>query len=293
MDRARRARRLRRGPASGRGPRRASRRACCTVREPDRRPGRPWFRAAADEDREVRPVKARCAFEPVVRAFEVDTILAEEVVHDLELFSKSRHALACGAELEAVGAVLAVLPACSHAEGHAPARDLVRRRRRAGEHGWMPERRGGDERAELELRRARSEPGDRRPGVEDATVLVEPRDVVVGTEERLDAVLLACGGERDPIVPGHTLLPLDHEREPHEAEAYACPPPPRVEEKSHSRHELHVPSRWFGQRLRGTRRGQSPSWLESAWAEQPRLGCPNRASLATTHGRPPARAAPR
>jgi hypothetical protein len=50
-------------------------------------------------------------------------------------------------------------------------------------------------------------------------VLVEPRDVVVGAKERLDAVVFAGCGERHPVVPGHALLALDHECEPHEAEA--------------------------------------------------------------------------
>ena len=81
---------------------------------------------------------------------------------------------------------------------------------------------------------------------------------MVGTEERLDAVFLAGRRKRDPVVPGHTLLALDHERKPHEAEDYARPNQPCVEEKSHSRHELHVPSTRFSHRLGGTCRGQSP-----------------------------------
>src|SRR6476619_8571810 len=89
----------------------------------------------------------------------------------------------------------------------------------------MPERRRRHERAELELRRARRQAGDRRPRVDDVTVLVEPGEVMVGAEERLDAVFLAGRGKRDPVVPGHTLLALDHECKPHEAEDYVRPEP--------------------------------------------------------------------
>ena len=59
--------------------------------------------------------------------------------------------------------------------------------------------------------------GDRRPRVDAADVagLVALRDVVVGAEERLDAVLLTRVREGAPVLPGHALLALDHERHPH------------------------------------------------------------------------------
>ena len=38
---------------------------------------------------------------------------------------------------------------------------------------------------------------------------------MVGTEQGLDAVLFARVRERDPVLPGHPLLPLDHQREAH------------------------------------------------------------------------------
>ena len=40
------------------------------------------------------------------------------------------------------------------------------------------------------------------------------RDVVVGAEERVDAVRLAGVGEGAPVLPGDALLALDHQREP-------------------------------------------------------------------------------
>src|SRR2546429_277610 len=91
-------------------------------------------------------------------------------------------------------------------------------RRRVGEQPWRPERGGGDERAEPECRRPGRERGDRRPRVvRDVAGFVPLRDVVVGAEERVDAVLLARVRERAPFLPGHPFLPLDHEREPHGA----------------------------------------------------------------------------
>ena len=77
---------------------------------------------------------------------------------------------------------------------------------------------GGDERPEPERRRPRGEPRQRRPGVvRDIAVLVRLRDVVVGAEERLDAVLLARIRERAPLLPGDALLALDHQRDAHRA----------------------------------------------------------------------------
>ena len=43
------------------------------------------------------------------------------------------------------------------------------------------------------------------------------RQVVVGAEQRLDPAALARVGQRDPVLPGHVLLALDHQRDPHGA----------------------------------------------------------------------------
>src|SRR6266545_3822086 len=181
----------------------------------------PPARASADEERQARTAEARRIPEPVIRPFEVHAVLAQETVHDLDLFPEARNPLARGREVEPVRLVLALHPAGSDPERHAPVRDLVRRRRGAGEHGGMTEGAGRDERAELELGGPGREPRDRRPGVQDRPVLVGERDVVVGAEQRFDAVLLAGRRERDRVLPGHTLLAFDHEGQAHEAEAYS------------------------------------------------------------------------
>jgi hypothetical protein len=150
-----------------------------------------------------------------VLAFEVDVVLAEEAVDDLELLTEARHAHARRREVEAVGLVLALHPAGTKPERDPAAGDLVGGRGGVRQHRRVTECGGRDERPELQLRRVCSEAGDRRPRIEHVTRLVEARHVVVGAEQRLDSVLLACVGERDPVVPGDSLLPLDHQREPH------------------------------------------------------------------------------
>src|SRR5207248_3439036 len=107
------------------------------------------------------------------------------------LLAEPRDTVACGAELEAVCLVLATLPPRTQAERDATARDLVDRRRRARQDGGMAEGRGRDERSELEPRREGGECRERCPGVEDMSALVEPGDVVVRSEKRLDSVFLA------------------------------------------------------------------------------------------------------
>ena len=79
--------------------------------------------------------------ERVVLAVEVDRVLAQEAVHDLELLGEARNSFARGAELEAVRLVLSLHPAGAEPERDAPAGDLVGRRRGAGKHGGVPERR--------------------------------------------------------------------------------------------------------------------------------------------------------
>ena len=47
-------------------------------------------------------------------------------------------------------------------------------------------------------------------------------EVVVGAEERLDAVLLARARERQPVLPGDPLLSLDHQRQAHPGILWPC-----------------------------------------------------------------------
>src|SRR5215207_6480734 len=80
----------------------------------------------------------------------------------------------------------------------------------------MAEGRGRDKRAEPQGGGHGGEPGQRRPGIEGATLLL-PHDgaVMVRAKQRLVAVLLARADERKPVVPGHALLTLDHHAESH------------------------------------------------------------------------------
>ena len=52
---------------------------------------------------------------------------------------------------------------------------------------------------------------ERRPGVERAGDRPDDRAVVVGAEEALEPGLLGGARERDPLLPGHALLALDHQ----------------------------------------------------------------------------------
>ena len=62
---------------------------------------------------------------------------------------------------------------------------------------------------------------DRRPGVERAALAaIVDREVVVGAEHRPHPVLLAGGGERLPVVPGHVLLALDHQADLHRRSSF-------------------------------------------------------------------------
>ena len=74
--------------------------------------------AAADEDGEVRATEAGRVVQAVVRAVELDAVVAELAVDDLELFREAGDALLRGPELEPVGVVLAFHPAGADAEGH-------------------------------------------------------------------------------------------------------------------------------------------------------------------------------
>ena len=61
-----------------------------------------------------------------------------------------------------------------------------------------------------------------RPGIERRLLGVGLGEVVVGAEERLDAVLLARTRERQPVLPGDSLLALDHQRQPHPGILWPC-----------------------------------------------------------------------
>ena len=103
-------------------------------------------------------------------------------------------------EEEAERLVLRLHPAGAHPGRDPAARDLVRRRRRVGQHRGRAER---DRRDERPSRAAPFVPrGQRgRPRVERRTSSVGQRRMVVRTEERLDPVLLAGSRQRRPMFP--------------------------------------------------------------------------------------------
>ena len=158
----------------------------------------------------------RRILEDVVVAAEVDARLRPEPVHELELLGEHGEADARLREREAVGAVLALHPAGAEAELDPSAGDMVGGRDGVREQAGGAERGGGDERAEPERRRPRRERGDDGPRVVgDVRLLVALRDVMVGAEERPDAVLLTGVCEGAPLLPGDTLLAFDHQCQLH------------------------------------------------------------------------------
>jgi hypothetical protein len=145
-------------------------------------------------------------------------LLCPQPVHDLELLGEHREPRGGLRERETVGAVLALHPTGAEAELDAAAGDVVDGRSGVREEPRQAKGCGRDERAEAQLGRACGEAGKRRPGVvRDVAALVRLRDVVVGTEERVDPVLLARVGECAPLRPGDALLALDHQRDAHRA----------------------------------------------------------------------------
>ena len=72
--------------------------------------------------------------------------------HDRELLLEDRHALAERREPEAVGLVLALVPAGAQPELDAAARDVVDGGHELGQHGRVAERRRRDEDAEPQAR---------------------------------------------------------------------------------------------------------------------------------------------
>ena len=113
-------------------------------------------------------------------------------------------------------AMLALVPAGADAELDAPARDPVSGDGVAREHRGMAERGRRDQRPEPQLGRDRGQRAERSPGVErSASADAVDRPVVIRAEQRLEAEPLARLGERDPVLPGHVLLALDHHGEAH------------------------------------------------------------------------------
>ena len=199
----------------------ASRRRCCTRR-------RSAPRARAVRGRASPPMmiggcgrctglgRASSGVQAVVRAGEGERPVGPDAADDRELLLEQLHARPERRELEAVGLVLALVPAGAEAELDAPVRDVVDGSDVLGEHRRVAERRRRDEHAEAQAGRDRREPRHRRPGSsEPRSSWPADREVVIRAEQRADAVLLAGLRERDPLRPGHVLLALDHQLDAH------------------------------------------------------------------------------
>ena len=145
----------------------------------------------------------------------VEALLGPGAHDDLDLLREELEALLSVEEREAVRDVLALVPAGPHPDLDAAARDVIDSDRRAGQHAGMPEGRRRDHRPEPDATRDRGEAGKRRPGIVGVGVGPDDRGVVVRPEEPLEPVLLGHPGEAHPVVPGDTLLALDHQADPH------------------------------------------------------------------------------
>ncbi len=178
------------------------------------------LRAAADDQVRRGERLGQCvAAEPVVLTLEVERTLIPLAPDDLDLLLEQLESLSHRREREAVGGMLGLEPARPHAElDPTAARDVVGGDDVLRQHRRMPEGGRRDERSQAEVRGDRRQPGDRRPRVEGTAIgPAHHRQVVVGAEERVDRALLARLRECQPLLPGHRLLPLDHQADTHQS----------------------------------------------------------------------------
>ncbi len=112
-----------------------------------------------------RPRECQLIAETVGGPVVVEALPGPRANDDLDLLGEQREPLPRVEEREAVGLVLALVPARAHADVDAPARDVVDGRRHAGEHARMAEGRRRDERAEAD---AASAPGAEAPAGREA-----------------------------------------------------------------------------------------------------------------------------
>jgi hypothetical protein len=156
--------------------------------------------------------------QPMVHSLERDRIFAPvpEAVDDLDLLREDAHPLPVRREGEAEGLVLPLEPAGAHPQLHPAARDVIDRRDELREDRWMAERDRRDHRAEPDPLRHGGEPRERRPRVERPS-FARPieRQVVIGTEQPLEAPCLTDASEVHPLLPGDALLPFDHHADLH------------------------------------------------------------------------------
>ena len=137
-------------------------------------------------------------------------------MQDRELVLEEIGALLDRRERQAELAMLQVVPASPDADLDPSAAHLVDGRHDLGERPRMAERDRRHERAEIDAIGLAREPREHRPRIGRRTTgrSWEAR-VVVGTEERLEAVGLGALGDGDLVAVGQPLLRLDHQREAH------------------------------------------------------------------------------
>lgn len=156
--------------------------------------------------------------EVVVGAVEVEG-LAEfrrpEAGDDLQLLLEAGELLL--GERDAVGLVLLLEPAGAEAELDAAAGHLVDLRDLDGEHAGQPEGTGGHQGAEPDALGLTGESGQGEPGVGGAwqAVAGAHAEVVVGTEEGVEAEVLGGLGDGEQRVIGGPLLGLGEDAEIH------------------------------------------------------------------------------
>ena len=146
----------------------------------------------------------------------VEALICPGAHDDLDLLGEDLETLLSVEERESVRVVLALVPARAHPDLDTATRDVIDRDRHAGQHARMPEGRRRDHRAEPDTTRDRRQAGKRRPRVVSIGVRPDDRRVVIRAEEPLEPVLLGHPREAHPVVPGDTLLTLDHQADPHE-----------------------------------------------------------------------------
>src|SRR5262249_23628581 len=130
----------------------------------------------------------------------------------LETLPSSFHVLEREAELR----VLFLPPSRTHPDLHATAADLVDRRDGLREQPRGPERDGRDEGSETDTRCPGGERSEQRPrGGAPPTRHATSAEVVVGAEQPLEAEPFTGVRDREPVVPAHALLALDHHAHTH------------------------------------------------------------------------------
>ena len=182
----------------------------------DPRPG-----GAVRPDRAARHVHR---LRPEERVLHVDRVtlerpavrLAPQPVQDGELVLEQVGTFVDRREGQPVLAMLEVVPAGPDADLDATAAHLVDGRHDLREVAEVPERDRRDQHAQPDPVGLAGQPGEDGPGIggRHAGGSREAR-VVVGAEERLEAVGLGALGHGHLVAVGHALLGLDHQREAH------------------------------------------------------------------------------